>query len=103
MIPRHKIFHIVFFVLALNFLLGCPTANALTGDTLHLSCSVSSSADVKKKYCQADTKHENTPSFVLTAQYTLFFNPAPNRRCIRTAFPLSNIPTPFETSMRLNL
>jgi hypothetical protein len=103
MIPRHKVFHIVLFVLALNFLIGCPTAHALTPDTLQLSCSVSSSVDLKKKYSQSQYGQESSPTFFLSSQHTAFFLPASNRLCMQAAFFLVNCPAPFETSMRLNL
>ncbi len=103
MIPRHKVFHIVFFIVALNFLFGCPGAIALTGDTLHLSCSVSSHADSKKNYCQTQHKQKSGTSYALNVQYTLFSPSAPNRPCFGAPFPFVTIPTPFENSMRLNL
>jgi hypothetical protein len=92
----------VFFIVALNFLIGCPAANALTGDTLQLSCSVSSSVDLKRKYCQSQYGQESSLSFALNSQHDAFFLPASNRLCMHAAFPLVNNPTPFETSMRLN-
>jgi hypothetical protein len=103
MIPSHKLFHIVFFIVALNFLIGCPTANALTGDTLQLSCSVSSAIELKKKYCQSHLKQAISPSPVLHSPHNLFSAPASNRLCLLAAFPLVNTSSPFEASVRLNL
>jgi len=103
MMPKHKVFHIVFFIVAINFLFDCPAASAFTEDTLQLRCSVSSVAELKKKYCQSHLKHGGSPLPVLPSPHNLFSEPASNCLCILAAFPLVNTYSPFQTSMRLNL
>ncbi|MBN2106117.1 MAG: hypothetical protein JW832_01720 [Deltaproteobacteria bacterium] len=96
-------FHIVFFIVAINFLFDCPAANAFARDTLQLRCSVSPASELKKKYCQSHFKQDISPLPVLPSPHDLFSFPASSRFCVHAAFPLVNIPTPFETSVRLNL
>jgi len=101
--PKHKIFHVVLFIAAINLLFGCPRASAFTENTLQLSCSVFSRAELKKKYCQAHFKQDISPSPVLNSAQNLFSTPASNRLCISELLPLINSPSPFQVSMRLNL
>jgi hypothetical protein len=103
MIPRHKVFHTLLFIVAINFLFGCPIANTFTENKAQLSCSVASQTELKKKYCQAHFKQDHSPSPVLNSAQNLFSASTSNRPCMRAALALVSSSAPFKTSMRLNL
>jgi len=103
MIPKHKIFHTVLFIAAINVLLCCPSAHALVENTLQKSCCVSSHVELKKQYCQTRCKQDNYHLLILHSVHDLFSASVSIRHCIRTALPLVNITSPFQDSMRLNL
>lgn len=103
MIPKHALFHIVLFIVAMNGLFCCPGTHAFVEDTLQKSCCVFSHAEVKKKYCQAPCKHDITPSAILHPAQDLFSAPASNRLCVGVVLPPVNTPSPFQGSMRLNV
>jgi len=103
MMPRHKIFHIVFFIVAINFLFGCPTAYAFTENKAKLSCSACSQVELKKKYCQSHFKLDINPSAILHSSQTSFLAPASDHLLIWAAHHQGANRAPFTTSMRLNL
>ena len=103
MMPRHKIFHTLLFIVAINFLFGCPIAHALTENKAQLSCSMASQTEFKKRYCQAHFKQDINPSSVLNSAQTLFFTPTSDRLLIRAAQHQGTDCALFTTSMRLNL
>jgi hypothetical protein len=103
LMPKHKIFHTVLFIAAINLLLCCPSAHALVENTLQKSCCVSSPVELKKHYCQTRCKQDIYNSLILHAVHDLFSAHVAIRHCIRTAHPLTTIPSPLQASMRLNL
>jgi hypothetical protein len=103
MIPKHKIFHTVLFIAAINVLLCCPSAHALVEHALQKSCCVSSHVELKKQYCQTRCKQDKCHSLIVHSVHDLFSATVAIRHSILTAHPLATIPSPLQASMRLNL
>jgi len=103
MMPKHKVFHIVFFIVAINFLFACPCVIALIENKAQQSCSLYSSAELKKKLCRAHLEQLINPSTIVHSGKTLFLAPAVGRLGIPAAHQQDSNFAFFITSMRLNL
>ena len=103
MMPSHKVFHTVLFIVAINFLFGCPKCKCLYWEQSATKLQRGFSNGIKKKYCQAHFKQDISPSPVLNLAQTLFLAPASDHLLIRAAQHQGTDCALFTTSMRLNL
>jgi hypothetical protein len=103
MMPKHKIFHTMLFIVAINVLFCCPRAHALVENTLQKSCCVSSHVELKNHYYQTRCKQDINHSLILDSAYNVFSVSVSIRHCLRPALPPVSDTSLFKASMRLNL